>query len=173
MFTQNDAILGILHSCSDDLESSKLVYYMYMYQIAGLNFSFRYKLNAFGLTSKSLDAYLNEVISYNKVESCNGVVSLTSEGELYYNNILLTAEEWDKLDFIKNVLDRMTEQELFLICITDMMVYETLESYGVDALIRKKNEIKHTIASLCKEYTDDNFDAALKFIRAIKEDKEL
>lgn len=169
MYTTDDILFCILESCVDGLESSKLIYYMYVFQMAGFKFSFRYRINASGLACKQLNECLDSLVNDDKVKVIDGVVKLTKSGEFYYDNVVLTASEWDKVNMIKSVLDTMNERELFFICITDMTVYDVLKTYGVDGLIKQREKIQSMISVLSKEYTDENFDTALKFIRIIKE----
>ena len=168
MYTANDALFCILESSYSGIESNRLIYYMYMYQLAGFNYKLKYKINVSGLTCRQLNELLNSVVNSDKIEVNNGVVHLTSLGKLYYNNIALTYAEWEKIENIKSVLDNMSEKELYFICLVDMLVYDTLNQYGVDGLITQKARIKGTLASLCSEYSDENFDTALKFIKEIK-----
>lgn len=168
MYTSNDALFCVLHSSEYNLESRRLIYYMYVYQLAGLDFKFKYRIDASGLICKPLNDYLGAVVNSDKVIVNDGIISLTSEGRFYHDNIMLTASEWDKVNYIRNVLDSMNEQELYFVCIVDMFVYDVLAKFGVDGLISQKNKIKKSISALSKAYTDDNFDSALKFIRIVK-----
>lgn len=168
MYSCDDITFCTLESCIDGLESSKLIYYMYVFQMAGFNYNFRYRLNATGLVSKQLNEVLCGVVNADKVIVEDGVIKLTKSGLFYYNNVVLTLSEWDKIIYIKSVLDSLSEQELYLICIVDMIVFDVLKTYGVDGLITQKNRIKTTISALSTEYSEENFNAALKFIRKVK-----
>lgn len=168
MYTSNDALFCILESCYSGIESNRLIYYMYIFQLAGFNYRLKYKINVNGLSCRQLNEMLNSVVNSDKVETSEGVVRLTPLGLLYYNNIALTYAEWETIEHIKLILDNMTEKELYFICLVDMLVYDTLSQYGVDGLISQKSRIHNTLASLCSEYSDENFDSALKFIKEIK-----
>ena len=171
MYTVNDALFCILESSYSDIESSRLIYYMYIFQVAGFNYKLKYKINTNGLSCRQLNEMLSSVVNSDKVITSDGVVRLTPLGRLYYNNVVLTYSEWEKVDHIKSVLDNMSEKELYFLCLVDMLVYDTLNQYGVDGLIKQKNRIQSTLASLCSEYSEDNFNAALKFIKEIKDEK--
>lgn len=170
MFTNNDILFSILHSCENGLESNRLIYYMYISQLAGLSFNFKYRVNASGLSCRPLNDYIGNVVNNDYIKVDNGVIKVTKLGRYYYNSIILTADEWDIVNDIKNTLDTMDEKELFFICIVDIVVYDVLKKFGVDGLITQKSKIVSAISSLSQEYTDENFDAALKFIRKIKGD---
>ena len=96
MYTSNDALFCVLHSSEYNLESRRLIYYMYVYQLAGLDFKFKYRIDASGLICKPLNDYLGAVVNSDKVIVNDGIISLTSEGRFYHDNIMLTASEWDK-----------------------------------------------------------------------------
>lgn len=168
MFTTDDALFSVIHSCFDGLDSGKLVYYVYMYQVAGLDFKFRYKINTSGLTCRGVDNLLSQVINENKVSVTDGKIILTSRGRLYYYNIPLTADEWELINYIKATLDTLTEEDLFAVCITDMIVYDTLAKYGVAGLVGQEDKIKTSIKALSPKFDDDDFDTALKFIRKVR-----
>lgn len=168
MYTCDDVTFCTLESCIDELESSRLIYYMYIFQIAGFDFNLRYRLSATGLVSKQLNEVLCGVVNDDKVTVKDGVIKLTKTGFLYYDNVALTMSEWDKVIYIKHVLDALNEQELFLVCIVDMMVFDVLKTYGVEGLVSQKDRIKNTISALSPEYSEENFDTALKFVRKVK-----
>lgn len=168
MFTTDDMLFSVLHACENDIETGRIIYYIYMYQIAGLNFSYKYKINPCGLICKPLNSYLDSVVNIDEISIDNGVIRLTDIGRQHLDDTVLTDEELSKLVYMRSVLDQMTEQELHLICIVDIVVYDVLRNYGVDGLLSQEGRIKSTISSICKEYTDENFNFALKFIRSIK-----
>ena len=85
----------------------------------------------------------------------------------------MTAEEWDFIEDIKSVLDKLSEKELQALCITDMIVYDTLHRYGVDGLVKQEDTIKSSIRTICgSNFKDDDFDASLKFLRKVRERNE-
>ena len=91
----------------------------------------------------------------------NGIISLTSRGSSILFNTPMTAEEWDFIEDIKSTLDKLSEKELQALCITDMIVYDTLQRYGVDGLIKQENRIKSSIRAICSnDFKDEDFDAS-------------
>lgn len=173
MYTTDDALFSIVQSCSDGLESGKLIYYVYIYQIAGLDYKFRYKINTAGLSCRGLDNLLSHVINENKVKVESGRISLTSRGSFYLYSVPMTAKEWEFIDFIKTTLDNLTEADLQAICITDLIVYDTLAKYGVKGLVNQENKIKSSIKALCSnDFDDEDFNAALEFLRKVRRENE-
>lgn len=173
MYTTDDVLFSILQSCCDDLDSNRLIYYVYIYQIAGLDYKFRYKIDASGLSCNGINNLLSQVINDGNVSLKNGIIKLTSRGSSILFNTPMTAKEWDFIEDIKSALDEFSEEDLKALCITDMIVYDTLNRYGVDGLIKQESIIKSSIRTICgNNFTDADFDAALKFLRKVRERNE-
>lgn len=165
--TGNDVVFSILHSCVGGLRSDRLVYYIYALQKAGLSLRYRFRVQSRGLTCRAISSDLNEMITHGKIVCDNGWLELTSEGYLYYDNVILTAAEWDKVGSIKTLLDSLSVDELFFVCVTDIVVYDMLERSGVDGLINGRSTIEMAIQNLSPEYSSDNFNTALAVMRQI------
>ena len=133
-FTGNDVVFSILHSCAEGLRSDRLVYYMYAFQKAGLQLKYRYRVQANGITCRDIAAALNTLVTQNKVVCVDGVLSLTSEGNLYYDIVVLTSKEWDIVNGVRALMDSLSVDELFFVCVTDIVVYDMLKRSGVDGL---------------------------------------
>lgn len=169
MYTVDDALFAMLHSCSEQLSSNRLVSYMYMYQLAGLDYQFRYQIASSGIKARSINSFLNAVINEDKLEVIDGIVRLTTLGELYYTSVPLTYAEWEKINDIKSCLDSLSDEELYFVVLTDIVVSDTLKTYGVEGLMSQRTRITTTLSNLSREYSDENFDSALKIIRKVKE----
>ena len=168
-FTENDAMFAVLHSCADGLRSDRLVYYMYAFQKAGLSLKYRYRVQANGLMCRAVAAELNKLVMQNKIACEDGVLCLTDEGYLYYDNVVMTAREWDIVDGVIGVLSSLSVDELFFVCLTDIMLCDMLKRSGVDGLLHGRETIERTLQTLCKEYSADNFNTALSLMRQIGE----
>lgn len=168
-FTGDDVVFSILHSCVDGLRADRLVYYIYAFQKAGLDVKYRYRVQASGVTCKDIAGALNNLIALNKVVCCDGTLTLTPEGYLYYDNIVLTLNAWDKACSVKNMLDSLSEDELFFVCVSDIVVYDVLKRSGADGLLKGREAIERTVSNLSKEYSAENFDSALYLMRLIQE----
>lgn len=167
MFSNDDVTLCILHSC--DVKADRLVYYIYLYQKAGLGYSFQYKTNVSGLYCRGLTEAIDALVNDDKVEYRDGLLCLTKSGSLYYDDIILTYHEWYKLNTILDMLNDLSEADLFLICMADLMISEVRSKSGVAGLISQESRIKVALSHLASSYSEENFDAALKFIKTIKE----
>ena len=66
-------------------------------------------------------------------------------------------------------LDSLSDAELYLIVITDLLISDVRSKLGVNGLITQKEQIKSSVASLCKDYSEENFDDALKLLRLIRD----
>lgn len=168
-FTVNDVVFSILHSCVDGLRSDRLVYYMYAFQKAGLELKYRYRVQANGITCRDIASALNNLVTQNKIVCEDGVLTLTSDGYLYYDNIVMTATEWDVVTGVRKLLDSLSVDELFFVCVTDIVVYDMLKRSGVDGLKSGRSTIERAVQNLCREYSAENFNTALGIMRQIGE----
>ena len=100
MFTSNDKLFFILHSCEDKLASERLPYYIYLYQLQDVDFEFRYKITSSGITSLGLNEWLGYAISDDYIKLKYGVLSLTDQGRDVYESFVLTLEEWERVSRI-------------------------------------------------------------------------
>lgn len=167
--TGDDVVFCLLHSCVDGLRSDRIVYYMYAFQKAGLDLRYRYRVQARGLFCKDISTALNTLVAHNKIECVDGTLTLTSEGYLYYDNVMLTVKEWDNVNSIKALLDSLSEEELFFVCVTDIVVYDMLKRSGADGLKNGRSTIERAVQNLSSEYSDENFNTALGLMRQIEE----
>lgn len=167
--TGDDIVFSILHSCVDGLRADRLVYYMYAFQKSGLDLKYRYRVQANGLSCRDIALALNRLIALNKVVCVNGELALTTEGYLYYDNVLLTLREWDKVCGVKAMLDSLSEEELFFVCVTDIVVYDLLKRSGADGLEKGRATVENTVRNLSREYSAENFNDALYVMRQIRE----
>lgn len=167
--TGDDVVFSLLHSCVDGLRSDRIVYYLYAFQKAGLDLKYRYRVQARGISCRDINTALNTLVAHNKIECSDGWLSLTPEGYLYYDNVLLTAKEWDSVNSIKALLDSLSEEELFFVCVTDIVVYDMLKRSGADGLKSGRSTIERAVQNLSSEYSSENFNTALGLMRQIGE----
>lgn len=167
--TGDDVVFSILHSCVDGLRSDRIVYYLYAFQKAGLDLKYRYRVQVRGISCRDITTALNTLIAHNKIECSEGMLRVTPEGYLYYDNVLLTAEEWDKVNSVKALLDNLSEEELFFVCVTDIVVFDMLKRSGAEGLKTGRSTIERAVQNLSSEYSSENFNAALGIMRRIEE----
>lgn len=163
-----DRLFSILYACIDGLKSTRLVYYMYLFQIAGVDYNLKYKVSTNGLKSKGVDEFIDYMLVQGVVNIHDGVLTVTNEGNRYIDRILFTAEEWDTMEYIQSLLKSLSDEELYFICLVDVIMFDAYNSCDVEQLIQDKDKIKRTIALLSDEYSDDNFDCALKVLRWLR-----
>lgn len=169
MFTDNDVVFCILHSCVDGIRSDRLVYYMYAYQKAGLNLKYRYRVQVHGISCSDITAVLNSLITQNKLVCEKGQLILTDEGYRDYDNVSLTLKEWELINGIKSLFDKFSREELFFICVSDIVVNDMLRRSGVDGLRSGRATVESAIRNLTTEFSEENFDTALSIMRQLSE----
>lgn len=169
MFTVDDKLFFVLYSCYDGIVPARLLCYIYILQNMNVDFKFSYKLGSTGLVSDSLDGYTDELFSKDMVVLKGRKLYPTKRGYEFLDSIILTMYESDGLDWVFSILDDLSDSELYFICLTDIVVMDVLSSGGYKGLISQESNIKDILSTLSSEYTDDNFNAALKLMRNVRE----
>lgn len=164
----DDAKLCVLSACDGSLESKKLVYYMYMYQLSGFKFNFKYSIGAHGLVCRGLNDYLCEVVGAGELVVRGTCVCLTSLGEEKFDDVVRTLQEWEVLDNVKVFLDNLSCGELYLLCLVDMFVYDVMGRYGAEGLMKQEAQIKHSIGSLMGYFSDEDFNTAVGVVNKLR-----
>lgn len=172
MWTGDDMLFCMLHNCDTGLKTSKLNCCFYLYQLLGFNFDLRYKLTASGIECREVNDFLDLAISMNMVEIRDGVVYSTSSGSDYYSAIGLFADEWEKVDNLRSLILGLTADEVYFIVLTDIVISDVVRKQGVEALVQNRSNIVRSLSALSTEYSDDNFNSAIKVIRYIKGELE-
>lgn len=171
MLSLDDKLFCVLFSCKDTLASAKLPYYIYILQQTGVDFEFRFKLRPAGFTSSGLDSYIDSLVNSDKLEVSEGKISLTSLGDMNLSSILLTAKEYDYYDRCINALDALSVSELYFVCLVDMLISDVKYTKGhYGGFAKNRESIQSTLKSLSSDYSDKNFDSALKLLRLIKDE---
>ena len=170
MVTIDDSLFCILFSSLDGLRCNRLVYYIYLFQLAGLDFEFRYKISPSGLNCVSLDKYLSNLVSDGKlIINDDGYQRLTKSGYFYVCDTLLRYNEYEFFTKSKLMLDKLSDDELFFVCISDIIISDVLKRYGYDGLVKQRDKIMVTLSNLSCEFSDDNLDSAMKICKHFKE----
>lgn len=172
MWTSDDMLFCMLHNCESGLKMNKLNCCYYLYELAGFNFNLRYKLTAQGVECREVNEFLDLALSMNMVEVRDGVAYNTESGEDYYTEVVLFADKWEKIDSIRDLIIHLTSDEVYFIVLTDMVISDVKRKQGVDALLYSRCNIVRTLSSLSTEYSDENFESAIKIIRYIKGELE-
>lgn len=167
---QIDKYYSILSSVKDKLKANRLIAYLYLYQMAGFNVNFKYKVTGAGMKSNDATTYLNNLISKGLIIVKRGMLYLCdieNTLDLKYN---ISEEDKEKFYKIKLLADKLDYDTLYFICITNLVLTDMLEKFGSDFLDNElyKRKLKQIISDLCFEYTDNHLDRTLELIENIK-----
>lgn len=162
MYTVDDAKFAVLHSCASPMSSARLSEYLYIYQLAGLNYEFRYRFVASHIKSAGVDSVISRLINDDFIVIEDGDMVLSETGLSDYESTILSYAEWAKLDYIKSILDSLTDSQLYFVVVSCMIVSKYYNKYGVNYMLEHKDVVTNAVASLSVEYDEENFDAAMK-----------
>ena len=77
---QVDKYYLFLYCIKNKIAANRLIGYLYLYQMAGFNLNFKYKVTGSGMKSSDVTTYLNTLISKGLVEVKKGILS-ANKGE--------------------------------------------------------------------------------------------
>ena len=170
MITSNDKLFCILASCEKHIAVNNLSSYMYLFQLAGYDFNFKFKIQSSGLRSSFLNNYLDTLDNEGYIVIDDSCIKLTQYGKSTLDDFILSLDELERFEKILNTLNNFDKDELYFLVIVDMVISEVRKKSGVEGLASEKNRITSLVKSLTKDYTDEDFDASIKFLRMIKGD---
>lgn len=170
MITSNDRLFCLLTSIEKPISTGRLNCYIYILQKLGFNLDFQFRVNVSGVRSKSFSRYLEEQVSTGFIVQRNGDITLTSESSRVLENFILTWESLDSVFKIKSTLDALSDDELYLVCIVDIIITDVIKSRGIDALVTSRNFVENSVKNLCSEYSEANFNLAVALIRKLKKE---
>jgi len=131
-------------------------------------FEFRFKFGAEGLYSDNLDSFISEMACAGMIVVDNGHIQSTPKGDAVYASTVLSMEEWDYADWVFDAAEALTDEELIFVCMSDVLVQDTLKRKGAEGLMIEKTRICDALASLSRVYTLENFNNSLKIFRHIR-----
>lgn len=168
MISRDDRLFCMLNCIDEGIKTSRLVCYMYVYQICGLSLNYRYKAGISNLKSERFNTFLNESVNegYINVKKCN--ITITESGREMLTSFVFSLDELEYLENIKESLDRLTDEELYFIVLTDILISEVKHQSGVSGLVKNKEKIKHTLSQLTSNYTEERFDSSIGFLKVLK-----
>ena len=144
----DDALFCILNACYKRNSICKLISNMYIYQLAGLSLNFKYKIPYKGISSQDLNKFITETITKGYLKEVNDGLELTSLGLSTLESFAGTIEEFEFIDYIQDLCNKLSYDELNFLCITDFVISEVKEKYGVNGLISQENRIRITLKNL-------------------------
>lgn len=172
MISRDDRLFCVLNSIDDKIKSNRLVFYLYIYQVSGLDINFKYKLGTLSLKSERFSEYLNYLVSEGYIKIHRGTISLTDYGNEVLSEFVFSLDELEYLEFFKEKLSNLTDEELYFLVVLDTLISEIKEKDGVQGLIRQKEQVKTTLKQLTSIYSDKNFNNALAMLNKLKEGVE-
>lgn len=169
MLSVDDKLLIALLSCEKPVSMRKFQYEMYMWQLANTDYEFSYKIST-DFSSKTLKAYMVDLIDEGYLQATDGkTLVITGKGEDRLSQFLITEAEWLSLSSIFSIFEGLSEGEMLLVCLTNMFVFDTLKLNGAEGLRTQENRIKNTLKTLCEDYSEENFNAAIRIGRMVRE----
>lgn len=165
MITRDDRMFCGLVASSYGLTSRKMPYVMYMLQSIGFELNYRYSIRFGSLRSHGLLNVIGDLTSRGYISQD---YSVTKSGYEELETYFVTAEESNIMSKIMEMCLEYTKDELYLICIVDLLIGETLEKGGSEALMNDKESIKVTTKNLCSCYTDEWFNKAVRIMKELR-----
>ncbi len=163
-----DMCFCLLHSCRNRVKKSRLVYYIYMMQQQPSYSGFIFKFGAEGLYSDSLDGYISEMACEGLLVVDDGHIQTTPKGDAVYASTHLSENEWRCADWVFSTAEKYTDDELIFVCMSDILVQDTLKRRGVEGLMTDKGRICSALQSLSRIYSSENFNNSLKVFKHIR-----
>lgn len=152
-------------ACMNGVSCRKLPYAMYMLQCAGMDLAYKFTVKNSRLKSHGLQAVINNIQALGYITK---KYELTDEGSYFLSHYFLTVAEDESIDNVCKLCVSMSADDLYLICVTDILIQEILDAEGVDALVKEKESIRGMVKGLCDAYSDEAFDDAVGIMRIIR-----
>lgn len=164
----DDSLFCILSSCEKESSICQITNNIYIYQLAGFDINFKYKLPFRNLTSLDLNQVITDTISMGYLDETSNGIKLTILGEELLKGFVGSQAEFDYVNKINKIRDSFSTDELNFICLTNYIVSEVKEKYGVEGLISQKSKIKETLKRLSSVFSEENFNDALSVLKEIR-----
>lgn len=165
MKTRNDREFCNLLACSREVGAQKMPYYMYLMQAAGFDLRYRYSIRVDKLRSHGMVTALGSTISRGYATNR---YEITDNGRVALVNMPLTEEDSITCDEVLDYIKNFDIQQLYFLCVVDIIVQSELVTSGYKGLIDNKEEIIKTVKSIVKEYSDDDFDYSIGVFRKLR-----
>lgn len=169
--SKNDRLFCILTCCRLNVSFKLLSCLMYLLQLSGWNLNYEFSMGTGNVKCRVLSSNINDAIANGLIEeNSQGKLALTRDGITCLSSFVLTAEDFDNIEYIvDDLVNTLTLDELNFVCITDMLLNEITTKYGSDGLVKYKETVSSTLQTLSNCYSVKNFDSAIKLINSIKE----
>lgn len=154
-----------LVACAYDIPVIKMPYLMYLFQEAGMQLGYRYSVRFNTIKSHGLVSSLGDLVAGGYVTS---KYKVTDSGSQRLSKFLITAEKDDMMNKVLYYVDIFDISQLYLLCVSDIIIQGELQSGDYNSLIRNKEEVIGSIKDLCVGFTYDDFNTCLKIMREIR-----
>lgn len=165
MKTINDREFCNLLACSREVPIQKIPYFVYLMQAADFDLRYRYSIKLDRIKSHGLISSLGDLVS-------NGYITnkyvITERGEEVLAKMPLTAEDCSLCDEILLYVETFDVEQLYFLCVVDIIVQGELAHGGYKCLIEHKEDIIKTIKNLVKEFSYDDFDYSVGVFRKLR-----
>lgn len=169
MKTGNDRLFCTLVSSEGGIKTGRITCYMYIFQLAGFELDFRYKVANYGVKSHDFNQYLNEAINQGVLSANRGTINVTIDIEEAYLKYPLGITDLNLIENIKSFLDELDDDDLTFLCLTDIVVSDMKKKVSVNRMAEERLNIESVLQGLSPVFSKENFDSSLKVIRYIKE----
>ena len=165
MVTSNDRAFCILVACDNDIGMKKMPYFMYLMQVAGFEVNYRYTIRTDRIRSHGLSKDVNLLTSMGILDNSYGV---TDKGGAELSKYYITAYDDSLCDMVVDYVRDLDIHDLYVLCVVDIIVMETLSNSGYEGLIKNKPKMLEDIRYLCGEVPDNVFDFCIGVMRKIR-----
>lgn len=170
MITSDDRLFCLLFSAESGISVKRLNCYNYILQNLGFSLDYSFRINVSGVRSKNFSRYLEEQVSTGLIIQKNGIIMLNSDSLLQLGSFVLFYNELTTVDTIKSILDKLSDDELYLVCVVNIIMEDLIKSKGVDALVSSRDFIEQSVENLCSEYSKENFNLAISLLSKLKKE---
>lgn len=149
----------------EGIERKKMPYFMYLMQCSGFDLKYNYTIKNGSLKSHGLIGNIADQVSMGLLENN---YKLTELGVEQVDNYPVTLLESDLLDLVTRYVQTLDTDDLFALCLTDILINEISEQGGADALIQNKSTILETLGNLVPNFTEVDLNSAVRVLRELK-----
>lgn len=168
--TCDNRLFCLLYYTEDSITTYRLNCYMYLLQKLGLKMGYVFRVTVSGLRSKNFALYLEEQLSLGVLEQKSGLIYLSSDSRFTLDSFVVSLHNLNVMLKLKHILSSLSDDELYLVCITDIIINDVVSTKGVDSLIAQREFIESSVKNLCSIYSKENFNLAVSLI--LKLEKE-
>lgn len=165
MKTKDDRGFCNLVACDSNIGIQKIPYFMYLMQAAGFELGYRYSVRFDKVKSHGLISSLGDMVSLGYITN---KYTLTDRGVEELNHYFLTNADCGLCDEVLSYVESFDLDQLYLLCVTDIIVCDALNTGGCDSLIRDKEEIIKMVKNLCTNFSYEDFNYSIGVFRKLR-----